>query len=85
MNYINFLVWLTNYLGKFIPNFRAYHSTTSPREKVFELKKPRLESTESVKTLVTSEPCLKTFVSQLPARLRTYAISTGLDAFLEQN
>ena len=52
---------------------------------VFELQKPRLESTENVKTLVTSEPYLKTFVSQLPARLRTYAISTGLDAFLEQN
>ena len=46
---------------------------------------PQFDTTENLKTLVTSAACLKIFDSNLPILLKTDASSVGLGAFLEQN
>ena len=79
---------MNNYLGKFIPNLTKHATPLHnllKKDVVFKLQMPQFDTTENLKTLVTSAACLKIFDSNLPILLKTDASSVGLGAFLEQN
>ena len=75
---------LMNYLGKFVPTL-AEHTTPFrhllKKDVVFELQKSQLDTTEILKTLETSAPCLKIFYSKLPTPLKIDVSSVGLGIF----
>ena len=88
INELQRFLGVVNYLGKFVPNLPE-HNTPLPnllkKDVAFKVQKPRWDTIENLKTLVTSAPCLKIFNSKLPTRLKTDASSVGLGAFSEQN